>query len=358
MSHGSIALTLFIFLAIMRTRVCITIDTEFSIGGAFADVARQPIAEPIVYCKVKDRSEGLGFMLDTFHQYNVQATFFTETLQRFYFKHDPMRAIAHEIRDHGHEVELHLHPCWSIFEHEDWRTRSAAMKPRDSFFRHPEADSVALLEQGIQTFAEWGIDRPKAFRSGNLQHDENLYKALAQVVIPYSSNIGAAIFDSGDPAYKLYSGQHLLHGVIECPILSFIDWSLGSRKHMKSLTIAGTSFEEMKTLLTKARAAGIDTVVILTHPFEYVQSRDTTFMHTRTQYVTQQRLRRLCQYLQQNEDAFEACGLVHALDAHHVASTRNELLEVSLSQSLPRMMEQVIYDRYSRWALNRSQAAA
>lgn len=297
-------------------------------------------------------------MLDTFRRYNVQATFFTETLQRIYFKHDPMRAIVHEIRDQGHEIELHLHPCWSIFEHEDWRSRSAATKPRDSFFGRSIADSVALLEQGIETFADWGIDRPKAFRSGNLQHDANLYRALAQVGIPYSSNIGSAIFTSGDPDHKLYSGQHLLHGVVECPILSFIDWSFASRKHMKSLTIAGTSFDEMKTLLTKARLAGIETVVILTHPFEYVQSRDTSFRHTRTQYVTQQRLRRLCQYLQQNDDAFEACGLVHALDNHSVASARNQLLEVSLSQSLPRMMEQFIYDRYSRWALNRSQAAA
>lgn len=337
----------------MRTRVCITIDTEFSIGGAFADATRNPIAEPMVYCKVKDRSEGLGFMLDTFRRYGVQATFFTETLQRLYFKHDPMRAIVHEIRDNGHEVGLHLHPCWSVFQHEDWRTRISALQRPDSFFGRSTADSVALLEQGIQTFADWGLDRPKAFRSGNLQHDASLYQALAQVGIPYSSNIAAAIFDSGDPAYKLYSGQHPCHGVIECPVLSFVDWSFGSRRHMKSLTIAGTSFKEMKTLLTKARLAGIDTVVILTHPFEYVQSRDTTFTHTRTQYVTQQRLLRLCRYLQQNDDVFEACGLAQALDAYSAPSTRNELLDVSLSQSLPRMFEQVIYERYSRWALNR-----
>ena len=342
----------------MRTRVCITIDTEFSIGGAFADAARQPVADQMVYCRVNDKSEGLGFMLDTFRQYGVQATFFTETLQRHYFKHDPMRAIVHEIRDAGHEVELHLHPCWSIFQHADWRERVPAMRKPDNFFGRSTADSVALLQQGIQSFADWGLERPKAFRSGNLQHDANLYRALAQAGIPYSSNVGTAIFDCGDPDYKLYSGQHERHGVIECPVLSFVDWSLGSRKHMKSLTIAGTSFAEMRTLLTKARAAGIETVVILTHPFEYVQARDTTFAHTRTQYVTQQRLRRLCQYLQRNDDQFEACGLVHALDAHPAASPRNTLLEVSLAQSLPRMAEQVIYDKYSRWALNRNQPVA
>lgn len=340
----------------MRTRVCITIDTEFSIGGAFADTSRHPVAEPMVYCNVNDRSEGLGFMLETFGQYDIQATFFVETLQRHYFKHDPMRAIARKICDAGQEVELHLHPCWRVFQHDDWRVRIASQKKPDNFFGRPVADSVSLLQQGIETFEDWGLRRPKAFRSGNLQHDANLYQALAQVGIPYSSNIGTAIFDSGDPDYKLYSGLHARNGVIECPVLSFVDWSLGSRKHMKSLTIAGTSFSEMRTLLTKAHKTGIDTVVILTHPFEYVQSRDASFTRTRTQFVTQQRLRRLCQYLQENDDAFEACGLVHALDEHSATSPRNELLEVSLSQSLPRMVEQVVYDKYSRWALNRNQA--
>ncbi len=342
----------------MRTRVCITIDTEFSIGGAFADATRRPVAEPMVYCNVNERSEGLGFMLDTFRTHDVQATFFVETLQRKYFSHDPMRAIAHQIRDSGHETELHLHPCWRLFEHADWKERVRTTRRPDDFFGRPLADSITLLQEGIDTFAQWGLPRPKAFRSGNLQHDANLYKALAAVGIPYSSNVGAAIFDSGDPDYQLYSGHHERHGVIECPVLSFSDWSFGSKRHMKSLTIAGTSFGEIRTLLERARAASIATVVILTHPFEYVLAHDATFSRTRKQHVTQQRLRRLCEYLQQNDDAFEACGLVHALDTDATASARNDLLEVSLSQSLPRMAEQVIYDNYSRWALKRDAANA
>lgn len=342
----------------MRTRVCITIDTEFTIGGAFADAARHPVAEQNVYCNVQDRSEGLGFMLDTFQRHDVQATFFVETVQRNYFKHDPMRPIARRIADAGHEVELHTHPCWNVFRHADWRERARTAKRMDDFKDRPLEESVELIGQGIATFAEWGLHKPKAFRSGNLQHDATLYKALAQVGIPYSSNIGAAIFDSGDPDYRLYSGHHERHGVIECPVLSFSDWSLGSRKHMKSLTIAGTSFGETRTLLEKARAAGIPTVVILTHPFEYIHWGDYALTRTRAHHVTQQRLRRLCAWLQQNDDRFEACGLVHALDADAATSDRNILLDVSLLQSVPRMAEQVIYDKYGRWALSRQPARA
>ena len=58
------------------------------------------------------------------------------------------------------------------------------------------------------------MPRPRAFRSGNLQHDENLFKALAHVGIPYSSNVAVSVFDSGHPDYALYSGTHERLGVL------------------------------------------------------------------------------------------------------------------------------------------------
>ena len=32
--------------------------------------------------------------------------------------------------------------------------------------------------QGIETFASWQLPRPQVFRSGNLHHSDNLYRAL------------------------------------------------------------------------------------------------------------------------------------------------------------------------------------
>jgi hypothetical protein len=48
------------------TEVCITIDTEFSIGGAFADPERyRPIGPELVECAIDGRAEELGFIVDT-----------------------------------------------------------------------------------------------------------------------------------------------------------------------------------------------------------------------------------------------------------------------------------------------------
>lgn len=338
----------------MRTRVCITIDTEFSIAGAFSDSSRVPVAEQLVWCNVNGRSEGMEFMLDTFHKNKVQATFFVETLQRHYFKDDPMRAIAHRIQDGGHEVQLHTHPCWSLFAHPDWRDRAKGQRGRDDFAGRPVEDSVRLIEQGIETFRDWGLPRPTAFRSGNLQHDDNLYQALARTGIPYASNVAVGIFDSGDPNYRLYSGQHERHGVIECPVLTFADWRIGGKQHLKSLTIAGASFAETRDLLEKARRAGIPLVVLLTHPFEYVQKRDMAFTQVRRNSQTQQRLTRLCEFLHANEDRFDACGMAQAASAGVVDNSSNLLLDGTLMHAVPRMAAQVAYDKLGQVSLNRS----
>ncbi|WP_317202239.1 hypothetical protein [Janthinobacterium sp.] len=338
----------------MLTRVCLTVDVEFSIAGAFADAAREPVADALVWCRVDGRSEGLGFLLDCCERHCIPATFFVEALQRNYFRDDPMHAIVGRIHAAGHDIELHVHPCWSVFRHGDWRRRVAETPRQDDFFGRTEDDTLALVRQGQQAFSDWRLAPPQVFRSGSLQHDDQLYRALAKAGIGVSSNVGMAIFDSGDPAYCLYSGRHRRHGVVECPVLTFSDWQVGGYRHLKSLTIAGTSFAEMRVLLEKANRAGIEQVVILSHPFEYVQSRDASFQHLRRHSVNQRRLSELCAYLDQHRERFLPCGLRAAAGAPHGGDEeRNTLLYGSSWHSARRMATQVAYDHYGRWALER-----
>lgn len=335
----------------MSMHVCITIDTEYSIAGAFADAALQPIADPVVWCDVDGRSEGLGFLLQCFAQHRIEATFFVEALHRAYFRHDPMRPIVGRIAEVGHEVQLHVHPCWSVFEHADWRERVRRQPRQDDFAGRAEDDSVRLIEQGLDSFRAWGLPRPAAFRSGSLQHDDQLYRALARSGIPYSSNIGLSVYDSGDPDYRLYSGAHVRHGVLECPLLTFSDWRLGARRHLKTLTIAGTSLAETCSLLDMAERAGIPLVVILTHPFEYVQSRDLGRAPARRHRLNQQRLASLCAYLDRNRDRFTPSGLARAAPSGLKQPPDNLLLNGTLWQSVRRMAAQVAYDKYGQLAL-------
>lgn len=341
----------------MRTKVCISIDTEFSIAGAFRHEKLLPVGEQRVWCRVDGTSHGLGFMLECFAKYDVVATFFVEALNRHYFKHDPMRNIAERLHSAGHDVQLHIHPCWSIFQHKDWR--ELARVPRvpglDNFFQRSEDDSLRLMEDGLEAFHKWQLPIPTVFRSGGLQHDDALYLAQARAGIPYSSHIGTAVFDSGDERYRLYSGRHDCHGVIECPTLTFRDWKVLGREHLKTLTITGSSFAETKMLLEQAHQQGIEQVVILTHPFEYVQTRDYTARQMRKHRVNQTRLISLCKFLNKNQAQFTTSGISAAASAPlSTTSNRNILLEGNLLKAVPRMMEQFAYEKYSQWRLGQT----
>jgi len=339
-------------------RVCLTIDTEFSIAGAFADATLRPVGTQMVRCEIDGRSHGLEFILDCFERHGIVATFFIETVQRHYFLDDPMRKIAQRIATTAHELQLHAHPCWALFQHEDWRERARSNTRQDDFAGRDVQSTLGLLRQGQATFAEWGLAPPQVFRAGSLQHDESLYVAMAMAGIPYSSNIGLAIFNSGLPDYQLHSGRHLRHGVLECPVLTFSDWRL-RRPHLKTVSISGTSFAETCTLLEQAYAAGMEQVVILSHPFEYVHSFSAGFGPLRRHAVNQSRLERLCAYLAINRHRFQSSGLAAAASQPLApASSHNTLLRGLPWQSACRMATQLLYDRYGEWQLSRRTASA
>ena len=340
----------------MQTKVCISVDTEFSIAGAFHDHSLAPVAEQRVWCVVNNKSHGLGFMLDCFARHRITATFFVEAMNRHYFKHDPMRPIAEQLHAAGHEVQLHVHPCWTVFQHEYWRERVRVRKTPgiDDFFRRPEDESLRLIEAGMEFFHNWQLPAPTVFRSASLQHDDTLFRAQARAGIPYSSHIGLAVFDSGDPHYRLYSGRHERHGVIECPILTFSDWRLPGRQHLKTLTITGSSFAEVRMTLEQAYREGVEQVVILTHPFEFVHNRDFTVRQMRRHALNQRRLEKLCAFLDANRDRFAPTGVATAASAPMQAqSSRNLLIRGSLLKAVPRMAEQFAYEKYCRWQLAR-----
>ncbi len=334
----------------MRTQVCITVDTEFSIADTFTNLRDgQPLTTDNVWCPSQGKSQGLGFMLELFKQYGIEATFFLEALHRHYFRDDPMRHIAHTIQTHGHELQLHIHPVWSVFHHSDWLARVRAQPRQDDFCGRPVAESQALIKAGQAAFDAWQLPPPTVFRSGNLQYDPNLYQALAACGIHNASNIGLAIFNNGAADYQLYSGIHSRKGVRECPVLSYSDWQIGNRRHLKTATIIGSSFAEIRHLLWQARQIEIPLIVILTHPFEYIHSRDDHLRDAIPNRRVQKRLEHLCRFLHNHQEHFSAVGMAHALEqTTELQCGVNQMLRVPLSHALPRMVVQAADNVLSR----------
>lgn len=287
----------------MKTEVAITIDTEFSVAGAFHEPDRYtPIAERIVDCPADGKDEGLGFLLDAFGQYGVRATFFVEALQSAYFGNEPMGRVVERIAAARQDVQLHIHPCWLHFEQPDWRK----LKPNDSCSGRSDSELDTFISRGLETFSQWGLPRPVAVRSGGLVADKAFYRAAARAGIPMSSSIGLAVHRPADPDLHLYGGRHRIAGTWEVPVLSFFDVAIGARRRVRTATITGCGWGEIESLLWQARKANASPCVILTHPFEYVKTSDFRYTKMRKNRINQARLDRLLRFLHEHDDEFVA----------------------------------------------------
>ncbi|HEX8443987.1 MAG TPA: hypothetical protein VF631_10120 [Allosphingosinicella sp.] len=325
----------------MRTQVAITIDTEFSVAGAFADPERRrPIGEANVTCPVGGREQGLGFLLDTFARHGTSATFFVEALQTAWFGDEPMGAIVERILGAGQDVQLHLHPCWTAFRDPDWRSLLAGGHPDDNCDGRATAELVVLIEEGRAALQRMGASKPIALRTGNLRSDRNIYRAMAACGLPLASNVGLGLNRPHDPALRLRGGRHWIEGVMEVPVLSYGQLAIGSQPADRLFTITATSTAETEGLLWAAREAGAQTIVLLTHPFEFIKGDRLDPARQRVNRINQRRLERLCAFLADHDGEFESASFAQAARGWLAAPDEPEpRLHAPLLPVLGRMVE-------------------
>jgi hypothetical protein len=289
----------------MKTGVCISVDTEFSIGGAFGvPGSRKPIGGESVWCNSKNKSEGLGFILEALSEYNLKATFFVEALNTMYFDSAEMGNIAYQLYEKEQDVQLHIHPCWSYFENANWRSELKHNPPNDNIDKRDLSEMVRLLQYGVDEFRKWGIPRPIAVRAGNLDVNADLYQALHQCGIGYSSNIGVGVNVPDNEKLNLFNGIHNINEVTEIPVFTYYDLKLPGYSHMKCFTIIGCSLGEMIFLLENIHAENYGPVMILTHPSEFAHVEED-YSEIKPNITVQRRFRELCRYLSENNEKFE-----------------------------------------------------
>jgi hypothetical protein len=329
----------------MRTKVFITIDTEFSIGGSFADpLNKRPIGAQSVLCEVKHRSEGLGFLLETFRVNDIRATFFIEALQTEVFGDQPMGDVARSIARAGHDVQLHLHPVWTYFERSDWQQHLAVEQPTDSMHGRSLAELTTWMQRGIDTFARWGLPRPTALRTGNLMVDRNVYRAMSIVGLCVGSNVARALFEPDEHALRFNSGMHAVEGITEIPVLSYTGLKVGRWNERKSLTITGTSTAEVVSLLQCAHRARTPAVVLLTHCHEFVKGDFRADL--KVNKLNQGRLVELCRFLAKARDLFDVTTMDRVAAGTGLDPAADDpLFQVPARHAISRMLE----NKLSEW---------
>ena len=324
------------------TEICITVDTEFSIGGNFADPRLMPVAEPTVLGSIAGKEHGLGFLLDSLREFGMRATFFVETLQTTYFGDEPMGEIARRIARAEQDVQLHLHPCWLHYEAAaNGPTESA---PDDSCGGRTDAELSHFFKTGLAAFERWGLPRPIAVRAGNFQADMQFYHAADRFGFGLSSNVALAVEPSADPRLRLAGGRHRFGRVLELPVLSYF-YPLGPLRRLRALAITACTVAEIVSVLRQARAQGISPVVVLTHPHEFIKRTDLRYQKLRRNRINQARFRDLLGFLHRNPNDFVVRPISAISDNTGIDGYRDATISVSAATALARIAENGVNDR-------------
>lgn len=329
--------------------VCLTADIEFDINGSFAFPERQdPVGSAAVFREVDGVGQGLDAMLSPLKQHGLPATFFIEVLQSHYFGMGPMSAVVDRISSFpGHDVEMHIHPCWRFFKDSNWRNRIKTTRCNDSMAGTAE-EAEEIVEDALSVFNTMVGRNPIAVRTGNLSIDLRALAAFKKLGIPISSSVGIGYQLPQDKPLQLYGGVSHFGGISEIPVFSFHQVTVrGVRR--KLFTLTGTSFPLAQKILLWAASRGVSPIVILTHAHEFsdkVQPHRNSPTY-RPNIANQKKWQSLCQFLGENRKQFNVTTLSAMHDRGHLAqsvapifkSGPMELFRKALSLYMPHMLQ-------------------
>lgn len=311
--------------------VCLTIDAEYDINDSLGKPeSNTPIGYASMQRVADGRSEGLGFILEALGAHRLPATFFVEVFCAHFFGADEVKRMVTAIRSAGpHDVQLHAHPCWRYFRDPDWRQSVKAIRKNDSWAGRGD-EALDMLREAVSLFGMIAGRAPQVFRSGNLQVDGDVHRALARLGIPLSSSVGLGLSLPDDERLRRWVVPTRIAGVLEVPVAAYREPGLRGGRN-KCLTITGTTWAVTRRLLESAYRMQAGPVVILTHANEFADSaRSGTHAATyRANPLNQGRLRQLLRFLDAQRERFNTTTFAAGAATWQAAPARDDLLFVA-----------------------------
>mgnify|MGYP002622755620 CR=1 FL=1 len=297
----------------MRTAVHITIDTESSMGGAWAYPDRRPLpASRHVFCETPEGALGIPLICDELERRGMRGTFFVETLAGLVLGEDDTRQVTDFLLGRGQDVQLHIHPTFRHYRDHlravDAGTAEDEPWECDQVSGHDEETQLDLLRDAARLFERATGHVPRAFRSGGFAADRRTLRCLRRIGIgidssynPIYRHSNASFPDDPPPATNQVARSE---AVWELPI-TVGRTGLAEGVGRTHTDVTSISNAEMERILEAAHAGGMRHVVTIFHCFSTVKPRDIFYSRLRPNRVVIRRLQRFLDYLQRNEDRFE-----------------------------------------------------
>jgi hypothetical protein len=133
--------------------------------------------------------------------------------------------------------------------------------------------------------------------------------------------------------------------VLEVPVLTYRQ--LGRRRD-RLFTTTASSWRETEHLLRAARERGVETIVLLTHPFEFIKGDRLDPSRQQVNRINQRRLEQLCAFLAKHADQYESVSFGDAAAGWLAGADEPEPhLSTPLLPVLGRMVENKANDLFA-----------
>ena len=250
-------------------KVYITVDVEYAgmahIGGAKA----AQIPDASMECVVDGKSMGLSYVVALLARHGLKGTFFVEPMARYHFGEKALARTVEILLAAGQDVQLHLHPAWLTFK--DGKPHS------DRLLDYSPAEQQDLIGAGRAALESMGA-RIVAFRAGGFAADDRQYDALRGLGIPLSSSYCLGYRDQGCAiaGYGDRNDAFTAAGIREIPASSYR--IRDPRKLLgyacKPFQVGSTSSANVRRVVEAARRAGMDSLSLLLHNFEFADRKE------------------------------------------------------------------------------------
>ena len=289
----------------MAVVVCLTVDTEHSMGGAWADRNLRPVStERRIYCKIKGVDNGIGWICNQLKLHGLRATFFCEVFNALVFGMDDAKGWIEFLIEQGQDVQLHTHLNYYYYAHEQLQNMPNPSRT-DDLAALPPSLRRCILGQAIELFSNLSGKFPTAYRAGNWQASRSLIADLANAGIRLDSSFNPAAKGSGsfDREDLQPNTLQIVEGVRELP-LTVARQSLPGRSVLKPLDLVSLSRWEIRKVLDDAEMLGLTHVTFVLHSFSTVKAADVQYERMRRNRIVQRRTTFLIEYLAQNKERF------------------------------------------------------
>jgi hypothetical protein len=282
--------------------------------------------------ETKDGIHGLPYQLQVLSKYNLKAVFFVESLFASQFGLARLEQIVNMIQNAGQQVQIHAHPEWVHHMDKPFLETNG----RYHLARFDCAEQSELIHAAKKNLIAAGAPDVFAFRAGSFSANNDTILALQKNNIPIDSSVNISI-EGAQGEFGFMNEPGFIGDIIELPLTNYRD----RPGHMRALQVAGSSYGEFKSILKSGIASGLESVVLLSHSAELLNSA-----RNGVDYFAVSRFEKMCQYLSKNSDTLLTKHLSEKMNPprpNRAGETLSTQWHVSANRVAQQILRRIVY---------------